>query len=423
MQPTLAVNLLARTLVVAVTMAGFAPAQSDQGDDERQPRPGPAIEFVEAFPAQEPFDRPVFVAYHETDPGMAYVVTQPGHIWRIDAAGESGARHAFLDFSERVYTKNWEEGLLGFAFDPAFEQNGHVYICWSEQTEEREGELAGGRKRKSDRQSVISRLTVDRSGEHPVVDPATELRLLEVFEPWGNHNGGTIVFGPDGMLYVAIGDGGAANDPYGNSESLANLLGKVLRIDVREASADSPYAIPQDNPFVDRDGARGEIWAYGLRNVWRMAFDPKTGELWAGDVGQNRLEEVDRIEKGGFYGWNSFEGTEKFVARRSRKETPPNPIPPIAEYSHRDGLSITGGHVYRGTAIPQLVGHFVYGDFMTKRMWAVDTTGEHRVVTLAPAPFPPASFAETPDGEVLVMCFVKNGGRTGKIFRLAPAAD
>ncbi|MCR9244606.1 MAG: PQQ-dependent sugar dehydrogenase [bacterium] len=415
---------LARLLVLLPVFSLPLAAQ----DDEPEIRSGPAIDFVDAFPGQEPFDRPLFVDFHATDPAMAYVVTQAGHVWRVprqgDSAGASGQREAFLDFSERVLLKNWEEGLLGFQFDPDYAQNGHVYVYWSEEIEPREVAMPGGKSRKSNRQSVISRFTAPVQGDRGriAVDPASEVRLLEVFQPFGNHNGGTIVFGPDGMLYIAIGDGGYKNDPYGNSESLTTLLGKIMRIDVRNTTLDEPYRIPADNPFVDRDGARGEIWAYGLRNVWRMAFDRDTGELWAGDVGQNRIEEVVHVTRGGFYGWNSFEGTEEFGQRRSRRETPADPIPPVAEYSHREGLSITGGHVYRGQKIPGLVGHFVYADFVTKRTWAVKTTGEHEVVTLKHCPFPPSSFAEEPDGELLVTCFVGNKGKIGRIYRLVPAA-
>jgi glucose/arabinose dehydrogenase len=383
---------------------------------------GPALIYEDAYPAQELFDRPLFVAFHDTDPASAYVVTQPGRVFRIARDGTSGERELFLDLREKVILENWEEGLLGFQFDPAYADNGHVWVYWSEPIEARTEPMARG-KRKSERQSVISRFTV-ADGDAVAVDPATELRVLEVFQPFGNHNGGTIVFGPDRMLYIALGDGGAANDPYGNAESLDMLLGKVLRIDVRDATVEQPYQIPADNPFVATDGARGEIWCYGLRNVWRMAFDRVTDELWAGDVGQNRVEEVDVLKKGGFYGWNTFEGDERFELRRNPGPTPDGHIPPVVTYTHQEGLSITGGHVYRGAKIQALVGFYVYGDFMTKRMWACRRGGDGgaaAVVTLANAPFQPASFAEQPDGELLMMVYVDKD--KGKVLRLAPAGD
>ena len=416
-------------LAVALSLSALCVAQDDEPDDP-QPLPGPAIAYEDAFPSQAPFDRPLFVAFHASDPETAYVVTQPGHVFRVPRDPGAASRQTFLDLSERVLLDNWEEGLLGFQFDPAYEQNGHVFVYWSERIAEREETMGDGRRRASDRQSVISRFTVARDGDAPRVDPASELRVLEVFQPFGNHNGGTILFGPDGMLYVALGDGGAANDLFGNGESLAMLLGKVLRIDVRGATAEQPYRVPADNPFVDRDGARGEIWCYGLRNVWRMAFDRETGALWAADVGQNRVEEVDVLVKGGFYGWNSFEGDEEFAQRRGGGETPSGHVPPVATYTHRVGLSITGGHVYRGARLPALRGHYVYGDFMTKRRRAClgdglaggddEAVGTRPVVTLAAAPFPPSSFAEEPDGELLMTCFL---GKQGKVYRLVPAAD
>ncbi|MCA8977111.1 MAG: PQQ-dependent sugar dehydrogenase [Planctomycetes bacterium] len=406
---------LATAIVTAAIPCRGQAAQSQPLDD------GPAIAFAEAFPAQEPFERPLFVAFDGSDPGMAYVVTQPGRVLRVPRHRAAAERSVFLDLSEVVYMGHNEEGLLGFAFDPHHAENGYVYAYWSERIEAREGAMAGGRTRSSDRQSVISRFTVVRRDEVPTVDPATELRVLEVFQPFGNHNGGTIVFGPDAMLYVALGDGGAANDPYGNAESLEMLLGKVLRIDVGGAAAGRPYAVPADNPFVGREGARGEIWCYGLRNPWRIAFDRETGDLWCGDVGQNRIEEVDRLVKGGFYGWNSWEAGERFAQRRSKEPTPADPIAPIAEYGHLEGLSITGGHVYRGDQLPGLRGFFVYGDFMTKRMWACREdreAGQHTVVRLEPAPLQPSSFAEEPEGELLVTCFQ---GKEGKVLRLVPA--
>lgn len=407
-----------RCLPTVLPSVLFALSCPGQDGEAREPKEGPAIAYEDAFPGQESFQQPLFVAFHETDPGSAYVVCQPGFIYRVPRDGEKSDREVFLDLSEKVLTKNWEEGLLGFQFDPDYANNNHVWTYWSEEIEPRTGKMARG-SRKSNRQSIIARYTVVEKDGKRTVDLATELRVLEVFQPFGNHNGGTIVFGPDKMLYITIGDGGAANDPYGNAESLAMLLGKVMRIDVRGATKEQPYAIPKDNPFVATEGARGEIWCYGVRNLWRMSFDSKTGELWAGDVGQNRIEEVIKIVKGGFYGWNSFEAHEKFEKRRSKLPTPEGHILPIASYSHKQGLSITGGHVYRGKKIPALQGWFVYSDFITKRAWACreGKDGNHDVVKLKSAPFPPSSYAEEPDGEILMTVYI---GKKGKIYRLVP---
>ncbi|MBM4060370.1 MAG: PQQ-dependent sugar dehydrogenase [Planctomycetes bacterium] len=381
---------------------------------------GPAIAYEPAFPAQAGFDRPLFVAFTAADPAMAYVVTQPGTVFRVPRDPARADRSVFLDLSAVAYLGHNEEGLLGFAFDPDHAQNGFVYAFWTERTGERLGTMGDGRKVKSNRQSVVSRFTAVAGAAGPVVDPASELRLLEVFQPFGNHNGGTIVFGPDGMLHVAIGDGGAADDPFGNGQSLQVLLGKVLRIDVRGASAARPYAIPPDNPFAGREDARGEIWCYGLRNPWRIAFDRATGDLWCGDVGQNRLEEVDRLVRGGNHGWNVFEASERFA--RGKGPVPADPIAPVAEYGRAVGLSVTGGHVYRGQRIDGLQGRYVYADFVTMRAFAVREDrrgGKHEVVALCGVPGQPSSFAEEPDGELLVTCF---GGRQGRIYRILPAS-
>ena len=393
-------DLLAVLLVAALGAA--CPAQSDG------PQAGPAVGYVDAFPGQEPFPQPLFVAYDAAEADSAFVVCQPGFVYRVPRDGARSEREVFLDLSGHVLTKNWEEGLLGFQFDPAYEDNRHVWTYWSEEIDEREESQARG-KRKSNRQSIIARYTVVERDGRRVVDVDSELRVMEVFQPYGNHNGGTILFGPDQMLYIALGDGGYKDDVHGNSESLQMLLGKVLRIDVRESDEVVRYAVPADNPFVDVEDARPEIWCYGLRNVWRMSFDRETGALWAADVGQNKIEEVDVLERGGFYGWNSFEADQEFDARRGKQPTPPNAIPPVASYSHREGLSITGGYVYRGAAVPALRGWYVYSDFITKRAWACNRDGD--VVKLANAPFPPSSFGETPEGELLMTCFIQKKGR------------
>lgn len=392
---------------VPLLLAAAAVAQSEAA-------PEFAVSPVQVYPGQAKFDRPLQVAFHETAPTMAFVVEQGGAIYATPRDDESKERALFLDLRERVYSgDNWEEGLLGFAFDPDYAQNGYVYCCFSEKVDMQQVEIRPGRKAKSTRRSAVVRYgtTVGEDGAR-VGDPASELVLLRVFQPFGNHNGGTIVFGPDRMLYVALGDGGAARDPFQLGQDKRTLLGKVLRIDVQGATAESPYKIPADNPFVDEEGARGEIWCYGLRNPWRIAFDRKTGELWCGDVGQDRIEEVDLLQKGGNYGWSLMEGTEFF---RKDVEIPEGLIAPVAEYPHKDGVSVTGGHVYRGKALPEIEGCYVYGDFATFRIWAVrpGAKGEPGVVRqIGRAPAQLSSFAEEPDGELLITCY------NGKVYRL-----
>ena len=376
-------------------------------------KPAFAVESVRTLSAQDKFDKPLFVAFHASHAGRAFVVEQTGKVWSVPHDDASKERSLFLDLSSRVLVDNWEEGLLGFQFDPDYAKNGRVWCSFSEKTDPTQGEVKPGRKAKSTRRSVIARYETKQDDQGArVVDIASEFVAMTVFQPFGNHNGGTIVFGPDGMLYVAFGDGGAARDPFKLGQDKSSLLGKVLRIDVRNATAEKPYEIPADNPFVGEEGSRGEIWCYGLRNPWRISFDRKTGELWCGDVGQDRIEEVDLLVKGGNYGWNVMEGTEQF---RKDVEVPKDAIPPVAEYPHQDGVSITGGHVYRGSALPEIEGAFIYGDFATFRIWAV-TPGKDgakaNVREIGRAPAQLSSFAEEPNGELLITCF------DGKVYRL-----
>ncbi len=252
-----------------------------------------------------------------------------------------------LDLRDQVSSRGSEEGLLGLALDPA--DNSHVYLYHSAA---------------NPRRSVVSRF--DYHWGRGEVDADTELVILEVEQPYANHNGGQIAFGPDGYLYIGLGDGGSAGDPLGSGQDTSTLLGSILRIDVSESTPQQPYAIPPDNPFANV-GGRPEIWAYGLRNPWRFSFDRGTGDLWTGDVGQNEWEEIDIIERGGNYGWNTLEGNHCFNPRDNcnRQGT----IPPVWEYS-LDGqpCSVIGGNVYRGNAIPWLRGAYIYGDFCSGKI-------------------------------------------------------
>ncbi|MBK8976018.1 MAG: PQQ-dependent sugar dehydrogenase [Planctomycetes bacterium] len=394
------VRLLAAVQLFAVAACGQDPA---------------VAHFADAFPAQADFDRPVFLAAHANDPEHYWVVEQYGAIRRIPREGERGERATVADFSSIcLHPRNGghnEEGLLGFAFAPAWEPaGGHVFVYYSHDL--------GGDGRDKRRESVVARYaTRVADGGAIALDLDSALVVMRVAQPWGNHNGGTLVFGPDGMLYVALGDGGAADDRGGNGQNLGTLLASVLRIDVSEATADSPYRVPDDNPFVGVDGARPEIWAYGLRNPWRISFDRETGELWCGDVGQNLWEEVGRVVRGGNHGWPLMEGLHAFPPDAERPaELRAKLVMPLTEYPRSEGISVTGGHVYRGRAIPALVGRFVYGDFATRKVWAAKagTDGSADVLELGRAPGLIASFAEEPDGELLVLGF------DGRIQRIVP---
>jgi len=279
---------------------------------------------------------------------------QHGAIWAFQNRPDVTNSKLFLDIRDRVnYSdKANEEGFLGLAFHPKYQENGLFYVYYTQ---------------KPGMISVISQFQVSKD-DPDRADPATEKKLMVIEQPFWNHNGGTICFGPDGYLYVALGDGGAGNDPFKNGQNLNKLLGKILRIDVDHPATDTPYSIPKDNPFVNQKEARGEIFAYGFRNPWRIAFDPQTHHLWAGEVGQNLWEEIDIVEKGKNYGWNSFEGTHPFG---EKSMDPAQTVFPIWEYDHQVGKSITGGSVYRGKALPDLVGKYIYADYVTGRIWAL----------------------------------------------------
>ena len=288
----------------------------------------------------------------QADNGQVWVSEQAGRVWVFDGTNPGHiAVPEPLDITDRVNSRRSEEGLLGMALDPKIQRRLYLYYTAA-----------------NPRRSVVSRFTV--SSDRPSAEPDSEMVILEVEQPFANHNGGQLAFGPDGYLYIGLGDGGAAGDPLGNGQNTSTLLGAILRIDVSRTTLDHAYTVPPDNPFFADGGGRGEIWAYGLRNPWRFAFDRDIGELWAGDVGQNRWEEIDLIERGANYGWNVLEGTHCFLAKDGceRKGT----VPPVWEYS-LDGepCSVIGGYVYRGSAIRWLNGAYVYGDFCSGKVFGL----------------------------------------------------
>lgn len=317
-----------------------------------------------------------------------FIVEQSGSIRILNADGTINA-DPFLDLSSVVNDTGFEEGLLGLAFHPDYGTNGRFFINHIET-------IAG-----SDF-TVIKSFTV--SADENIADPSSETVLLTIAQPFSNHNGGSLQFGADGMLYIALGDGGSAGDPGNRSQNLGLLLGKLLRIDVDNPEAGLNYGIPSDNPFVNDPNARDEIWAYGLRNPWKISFDSLTNDLWIADVGQNAVEEINRVSAtslgGENYGWRCFEGSTSFNA--SGCPAPATLTFPFAEYTHSgNGIfkcSITGGYVYRGSQFPNMVGTYVFADWCSSEAATADEAGN--ISFFGPFDGGITSFGEASNGEL-----------------------
>ena len=373
------------------------------------------VEIVEAFPDLEvprpedaPHFRPIVITHAGDGTNRIFLVSQQGVIYVMPNRQDVKTAEVFLDIEESVVyrdNKN-EEGLLGLAFHPKFKDNGQFFLYYTTAD--------------ADQTSVVSRFTVSKD-DPTKGDPASEVELMRIPQPFWNHNGGSIEFGPDGYLYIGLGDGGLANDTLMNGQNVQTWLGSILRIDVNSTSKGRKYGIPSDNPFADQKGsrrplARPEIYAYGLRNVWRMSFDEKTKLLYAADVGQNLWEEINIIENGGNYGWNLREGRHKFGPAGSGPDK--DLIEPIWEYDHDTGKSITGGQVYRGSKVPELDGYYVYADYVSGRFWALkyneetNKVEENRTIPRqANKDFPIMTFGRDEKGEVYC------GDAFGKMYR------
>ncbi len=340
-----------------------------------------------------------------------FAVTQSGRIYVFENRADVEQAELFLDLTDHV--AQWsqsgrnEQGLLGLAFHPNYQENGAFFVYYTDVGDDR---------------AVIARYQVSDDDPNRA-DPDSETKLLEIPQPYRNHNGGSIEFGPDGYLYVGLGDGGDRNDPKAAGQDLTKLLGSILRIDVDGEQAGKPYAIPADNPFATPDdaaaGRRGEIYAYGLRNVWRIAFDPETGTLWAGDVGQELIEEVNIIRRGGNYGWSMREGALAFGNRDDAG--PSEPIDPIWEYDHAIGKSITGGRVYRSDRVSELQGKYLYADYVSGRVWALEYDEQSGEVIrndeIIDGGTPVLAFGQDDQGEVY---FTTANMKGESIYRLVP---
>ena len=411
--------LLARIVpaLLVASMASDAPAQP----------PGlPRLKPVVAYPNLQ-FDRPVALASPEDGSNLLFVAEQfKAVVQSFPDERETSDRREFLKLPDPINKDN-EEGLLGLAFHPKYQQNGEFFVYYSAH------DVKGGRHH---RRSVVSRFKVSKDDPRRA-DPASEQRIwVSEDDPASNHNGGCIAFGPDGFLYISLGDGGAAGDVLKTTgQNPKDWFGSILRVDVDHPSDGKAYGIPSDNPRL-RDPKFAhwapEVYCIGLRNVWKFSFDRKDGTLWAGDVGQDLWEMVHIIRNGGNYGWNLREANHPFAPGRRTKADPASPISKaIAEYPHNAGLdprrkdvgqSITGGYVYRGKSL-SIDGVYVYGDYQTGRIWGVRAEdgkaveGGELIDVARQKVLNIASFGEDREGELLILAF------DGRIYRLAPAGD
>lgn len=372
----------------------------------REPAPDAPLPDVTLQPVASGFDQPVHVTHAGDGSGRLFVVEQAGVI-RIVAQGRMLSA-PFLDIRDRV-ASGGEKGLLSVAFHPRFRDNGLFYVNYTAQ-------LAPDNASRGRRalHTVIARYRIASTN---LADRASESVLLTIEQPYGNHNGGQIAFGPDGYLYVGMGDGGAANDPHNHGQNLATLLGAMLRIDVDREQLPRRYAIPADNPFIETKGARAEIWAYGFRNPWRFAFDRVTGRLFVADVGQNAVEEIDIVRRGGNYGWRIMEGDicTPGVSASCDNEGLEKPL---FTYRHPEGFSVTGGGVYRGNGAGALCGAYLFADYVTKHVWALRLDGDAVAAQREIASIDEniSSFGEDEHGELYVV-----GHQSGRLLKVVAA--
>ena len=375
-----------------------------------------AIHYQHVFPALS-FDNPTTLLLQADDNSRWYIAEKGGKIFFFDNNPDVKNKTLYLDISARV-DESFEGGLLGMAFDPKFTSNGFVYLSYttSDFPENDNSDLITSR---------LSRFSVNK--DNTQIIPDSEIVLLSLDQPWNNHNGGNILFGPDGYLYLGFGDGGAWGDQKNYAQNTRTWFGSILRLDVSPENvnkdAERKYAIPPDNPFVaskDCNDGKGcpEIYAWGFRNPWRFSFDAATGALWVGDVGQGEWEEIDRVEKGRNYGWRCYEGNEKYNFKECNSDT--QYTAPVLAYSHRpsdsarDGMaaSVTGGYIYRGKIMKDYTGSYFYADFIHGLIFvAADAYGESpEGKLLLDTDFFIVSFSQDNSGEIYFLSYQENAG-------------
>ena len=356
------------------------------------------IRLTDAFPGLK-FNMPVEFVSPNDATNRNFVVAQRGKIHVFANQVDVKETKVFLDLESKV-TAGGERGLLGLAFHPNFKSNGYFYLNYT--------------RNNPGLETVISRFTASKVSPD-IADPGSEEILLTFKQPYSNHNGGKIAFGNDGFLYIGVGDGGSGGDPQKHGQNRASLLGKILRIDVNKTSGALKYAIPRSNPYQgNSQGFKEEIFAYGIRNPWRFSFDKSTGDLWVGDVGQNKTEEIDIVKNGGNYGWNSMEAEDCFGKPDCDTK---NMILPVWSYRQgpQTGNSVTGGHVYRGKTVKTLQGKYVYGDYVTGNIWVLSPAGKGKYTNalLVKHKGMISSFGEDSNNELYVCSY-----GDGKIYRI-----
>lgn len=384
-------------LVLTAGCIRISPGESelDQDTSEGQDaESGPDLEIPASGPISfrldlivEIDDRLTYLTQANDGSGRIFITERDGRIRIL----ENGVLLAtpFLDIEDLVDHASWEQGLLSMAFSPNYADNGEFYVYYT--------------NLETDNDTVVARYRV--STDPNIADPDSAEQILFVEQPANNHNGGLLVYGPDGYLYIGLGDGGKGNDPWDNAENQTVLLGKILRIDVENQST---YTIPADNPYANHAEFRPEIWAYGLRNPWRFAFDLLTGDLFIADVGQNEIEEISFEAAGSagghHYGWDTLEGSRCFEPKEDCDQS--DKIPPIHDYEHgNQHCSVTGGYVYRGQAIPALQGTYLFADYCSGIIWGLkaDAAGEWQVTELVDTNLAIASFGQDLSGELYVI--------------------
>lgn len=401
--------LLVLLVISACNSSALFPAINSQKNQNANSSTKTITRNIEiAFPSLQSrttklFENMVYLTHANDNSKRLFLVLKTGKIFVFQNDKNTNNYQLFLDISKQINSSGYEEGLLGLAFDPDYRINHQFYVYYSVL---------------DPRRTIISMFLTKKNDPNTVV-PNSEKILLEISQPFANHNGGMIGFGPDKYLYIGLGDGGSRGDPLENGQNPKTLLGSILRIKPENHSSINTYTIPRDNPFINNQEIKDEIWAYGLRNPWRFSFDSVSGDLWVGDVGQNDYEEINLIRKGKNYGWNIMEGMHCYerslnliekakgikTNKNSCKKT--NLELPIIEYSTRkySNCSVIGGYVYRGTKLPSLQGSYIYGDYCSGRIWALDYYKNKlpNAKLLVNSSLKISSFGEDEDGEIYIL--------------------